>query len=101
MLTVSTRASFPIYPNPLPAITPAPNRGKSRVFRGDGELGLAQDCMVGAERTRQTVISPGIQDARRKDWHSAANRAVVSSSWGDCLSGILPRRLDAEAGLRW
>jgi hypothetical protein len=25
----------------------------------------------------------------------------VSSSWGDCLSGILPRRLDAEAGLRW
>ncbi len=43
----------------------------------------------------------GIEDGRRKDWHSAANQAVVSSSWGDCLSGILPRRLDAEAGLWW
>ena len=43
----------------------------------------------------------GIEDGRRKDWHSAANRAVVSSSCGDSFSGILPRRLDAEAGLRW
>ncbi len=80
------------------AITPVPNRGKSRVFRGDGELGVSAGLRGGAGRTRtgnQTVISPtgqssesgadkhGIEDGRRKDWHSAANRAVVSSSWGN------------------
>jgi hypothetical protein len=37
---------------------------------------------------------------RRKDWHSGANRAVGWPSW-ECFSGILPRRLGAEAGLRW
>jgi hypothetical protein len=94
------------------AMTPAPYRGKSRVFRGDGEFGVSAGLRGGAGRTRtgnQTVIGHSRQvpkntaweDGRRKDWHSAANRAVVSSSWGDCLSGNLPRRLDAEAGLRW
>ncbi len=83
------------------AITPAPYRGKSRVFRGDGELGVSAGLRGGAGRTRtgnQTVISPRIEDGRRKDWHSAANRAVVSSSWGNCLSGILSRRLRCRSG---
>src|SRR6266700_6262184 len=42
------------------AITPAPNRGKSRVFRGDGELGVSAGLRGGAGRTRtshQTVMS--------------------------------------------
>ncbi len=71
---------------------------KARVFRGDGEFGVSAGLRGGAGRTRtgnQTVISPtgqssesgadkhGIEDGRRKDWHSAANRAVVSSSWGN------------------
>jgi hypothetical protein len=46
------------------AITPAPNRGKSRVFRGDGERGVSAGLRGGAGRTRtgnQTVISPSWQ----------------------------------------
>jgi hypothetical protein len=54
-----------------------------------------------AGKFRSGAHNHGIEDGRRKDWHSAANRALVSPSWGGCLSGILPRRLDAEAGLRW
>src|SRR6266567_4469564 len=33
------------------AITPAPNRGKSRVFRGDGELGVSAGLRGGPGRT--------------------------------------------------
>jgi hypothetical protein len=32
------------------AITPAPNRGKSRVFRGDGELGVSAGLRGGPDR---------------------------------------------------
>jgi hypothetical protein len=85
------------------------------------EISVSVGVRGGPGRTRtgnQTVISSmlqsatagklrilgakhGINDGHRMDWHSAANRALLSSSWGNCLSGILPRRLDAEAGLRW
>jgi hypothetical protein len=44
------------------AMTPAPNRGKSRVFRGDGELGVRAGLRGGAGRTRtgnQTVMERG------------------------------------------
>jgi hypothetical protein len=46
------------------AITAAPNRGKSRVFREDRELGVSAGLRGGAGRTRtgnQTVISPSRQ----------------------------------------
>ena len=33
------------------AMTPAPNRGKSRVFRGDGEFGVSAGLRGGAGRT--------------------------------------------------
>jgi len=79
---------------------------KPWVFVQPQEISVSGGLRGGAGRTRtgnQTVISPGrqssesgahehgIEDGRRKDWHFAANRAVVSSSWGSCLSGILPR----------
>src|SRR5262249_42297926 len=37
------------------------------------------------------------EDDRRKDWHSAANGAVMLSSWERC-SGILPRRRWRRSG---
>ncbi len=98
------------------AITPAPKpRQIEGVPRGRGTRGKRRTAWWGWEDSNRQpsgyqpqpassesdAHKHGIEDGRRKDWHSAANRAVVSSSWSDCLSGILPRRLDAEAGLRW
>src|SRR6266487_6626091 len=110
--SASGRSAFPAETanGPLHPSQTAENRGCSAET---GNSGLAQDCVVGpgglepatrrlsalAGKFRCGTHKHGIEEGRRKDWHSAANRAVVSSSWGDYLSRILPRRLDAEAGL--
>src|SRR6266536_4037816 len=93
--SASGRSSFPAETanGRLHPPQTAENRGCSAET---GNSGLAQDCVVGPgglEPATRPVISPtgqssesgahkhGIEDGRRKDWHSAANQAVVSSSW--------------------
>src|SRR6266498_3019781 len=55
------RTAFVSHRDRERAITPAPNRGKSRVFRGDGELGVSAGLRGGPRRTRtcnQAVMIP-------------------------------------------
>ena len=61
----------------------------------------ARESAVPRDILRSTIAELVIT-ACRKDWHSAAIGAVLSSDLGaQGRSEILPRRLIADAGLRW
>ena len=69
---------------------------------------------INGGRTRTRTLDPLIKSQRlkiepkrairlsRKDWHSRANRAVLSPVPDDeCVPGSCPAGLKAEVGLRW
>jgi hypothetical protein len=78
------------------AITPAPNRGKSRVFRGDGEFGVSARLRGGLRRTQtcnQIVMSSYASSELRG--HPAAGRSrawslsiLATHSSGHPIAGI-------------
>jgi hypothetical protein len=98
--SASGRSSFPAETANGP---PAPNRGKSRVFRGDGEFGVSAGLRGGgAGRTRtgnQTIISPSRQVPNQRAQNTACGSYTFQSG-ARYRCALAPKGFSAECQTR-